>query len=1122
MSAFARLCLCLGCWVVGVSTLEGDADLEWTAEMINLRYEELNGAQAVNLSMAYATEIAATLGIPVLDVTDVDGRPGRVSLLLPDTSMASSAEQHHDMPSSHAAASTSSVLPTTQAPQAPQVPQVSQVPVEASSETTTTTAVMTTKTRAVVQARPPSAVTLPPLWPLKGIAYGALPCASQTCGDHGLPSRDMAQAGYSAQWSSSGRGDLSTMASLGATAVRMYHTLGLGAEQDHGQFLDEALRAGLNVMPGYHTEMANEADKCIDFDCFDAWKEATLQGFAVGFKAQGGWHNAVAALVIMNEPDFLENSPKCTFGGARCRVKAVISALDGVLAAEKEAGVDGGRVKLTATWSFALRTSIDGLVSGPGIFGFQDIAAAIKDPSIAGYEPRASLADLGDAFAKRWVHSLNTQAPWAFVDEMISKDYARFGSTPWFIGEYGANGQPAARIQSDLESMLAAADRGDGFVGAAFFQFQTAYEKGGSEMNFGLFSLGAEIHTTGEVCDVAAPCASWPVRCLSAELPWLPGALGDRAVAVAAAWQGSIPTGEAGMCTGSPTMQPPVPVPSPSTQEPTALPPTSFPTTRKPVRLPTGILPPLRPMNGIAYGALPCTEHACGGGGLASEDMPQAGYAAQWGPDGRDDLGVMRALGANAVRLYHSFGLDVDEDHGAFLDHAAHNGLNVLPGYHTENANHPGDCPMYDCFDTWKEATKFGLERGFQRGSDWHPAVAMLILLNEPDFFEHAPKCQPPGAWCHVKALVSALDGVLAAEREAGITAGRVKFTVTWSFALRTSIDGKVTGPGVFGFQDVMAGVSDPSIAGYQPRASVQELTEAFRTRWVHGLNTQSPWGFVQDMVAKDYDRFAPIPWFIGEYGGNGMPKAVIQVDLESMRRAAEEVGGFFVGAAMFQFQTTYWKGGAEMNFGLFGLGKARLHTTGKMHDKFSPIPRSWPVYCLDSRLEFLSGEVALRAQAVADAWGGSVPTGRGMCPPQRRLSALPSTLLACRVSAHDGVGIGRDDVRARLDSGSFSADLVRRTLSVIGANSTAIEGSLSVSVHSEGRPDDIGVAAWRSVSGKAFGVPLPWWTFAILGASAGLLAVAGLGRRASARAAVAKLAEAQVMGPKIETQSRV
>jgi len=513
-------------------------------------------------------------------------------------------------------------------------------------------------------------------------------------------------------------------------------------------------------------------------------------------------------------------------------------------------------------------------------------------------------------------------------------------------------------------------------------------------------------------------------------------------------------------------------------------------------------LPPLRPMKGIAYGALPCTEHACGGRGLASEDMPQAGYAAQWGPDGRDDLGVMRALGANAVRLYHSFGLDVDEDHGAFLDHAAHNGLNVLPGYHTENANHPDDCPMYDCFDTWKAATLFGLERGFQRGSDWHPAVAMLILLNEPDFFEHAPKCQPPGAWCHVKALVSALDGVLAAEREAGITASRVKFTVTWSFALRTSIDGKVTGPGVFGFQDVIAGVSDPSIAGYQPRASVQELTEAFRTRWVHGLNTQSPWGFVQDMVAREYDRFAPIPWFIGEYGGNGMPKAVIQADLEGMRRAAEEEGGFFAGAAMFQFQTTYWKGGAEMNFGLFGLGKTRLHTTGKMHDKFSPIPRTWPVYCLDSRLEFLSGDVALRAQAVADAWGGAVPMGPGMCPPHRRLSALPSTLIACRVSTRDGAS---DDVPARLDSGSLGPVLVRRTLSVIGANSTAVGGPLSVRVRSVGRLDDADVAAQRSASGKTSVAQLPWWTWAAVGASVVLLVAASLGRRASARSKLAQ-----------------
>merc|ERR1712214_134430 len=107
------------------------------------------------------------------------------------------------------------------------------------------------------------------------------------------------------------------------------------------------------------------------------------------------------------------------------------------------------------------------------------------------------------------------------------------------------------------------------------------------------------------------------------------------------------------------------------------------------------------------------------------------------------------------------------------------------------------------------------------------------------------------GAACRVKAAISALDGVLAAEKEAGVGAGRVMFTVTWSFAMRESIDGKVEGPGIYGFQDMVAVLDDPKVAHYTPRSSLEELQEAFKTRWVHGLNTQSPWNFVRDLVSK-------------------------------------------------------------------------------------------------------------------------------------------------------------------------------------------------------------------------------------------------------------------------------
>merc|ERR1712012_643906 len=481
-------------------------------------------------------------------------------------------------------------------------------------------------------------------------------------------------------------------------------------------------------------------------------------------------------------------------------------------------------------WSFGMMPSIDGDESGPGLFGFQDTVAGIANPQLANYTPRSSQAEMEQAFRTRWMHGLNTQAPWGFVKAVVANNYAKFSPIPWFIGEYGANGQLAETIQSDLEDMeKLATEEGSNFLGAAFFQFQTAHFKGGSELNFGVFKLGSE-----KLTEISAPCddrshdcPKLPVYCLSPDLSWLPGTMANRASAVAAAWHGTTEGGQ-GLCA--------------TTSE-------------------TG-MPPLAPLRGIAYGALPCKAHACSDTGPVSEDMLQDMYSKQWGADGRDDLGIIGRLGANAVRLYYSLGLDTPQNHGGFLDHAQAVGLNVMPGYHTN-----GNCPKFDCFETWKQSTLQGFRRGFQKGSNWHPAVSALILLNEPDFFGGYPQCLPRGAWCRVKAVLSAMDGVLAAEREAGVEPGRVRLTVTWSFGMMPSIDGEESGPGLFGFQDTVAGIANPQLANYTPRSSQAEMEQAFRTRWMHGLNTQAPWGFVKAVVANNYAKFSPIPWFIGEYG---------------------------------------------------------------------------------------------------------------------------------------------------------------------------------------------------------------------------------------------------------------
>jgi len=291
-----------------------------------------------------------------------------------------------------------------------------------------------------------------------------------------------------------------------------------------------------------------------------------------------------------------------------------------------------------------------------------------------------------------------------------------------------------------------------------------------------------------------------------------------------------------------------------------------------------------------------------------------------------------------------------------------------------------------------------------------------------------------------VKAAISALDGVLAAEKEAGVSAGRVKFTVTWSFAMKESIDGMVRGPGIFGFQDMVAVIEDPQIAKYTPRTSLGEMQEAFRTRWVHGLNTQAPWNFVRDVISQDYSRFLPIPWFIGEYGGNQQDEDVIRADMESMQ--AHALGSdAFLGAAFFQFQTTYWKGGAEKNFGLFGLGEQQLGETGEVCEMGCS---KWPVHCLTTNLSWLPGTKANRAKALASAWGGSIDHS-ALCPNERRLRTVTlGAKLACRIRA--GAASDRVSVVAKaLGTEAFSNRIINRTWLLLEGGGDALGSGLSL-----------------------------------------------------------------------------
>lgn len=57
-------------------------------------------------------------------------------------------------------------------------------------------------------------------------------------------------------------------------------------------------------------------------------------------------------------------------------------------------------------------------------------------------------------------------------------------------------------------------------------------------------------------------------------------------------------------------------------------------------------------MKAVSYGPVPLKEPGAGAGLLAQDDWMVEAAKPMWGLRGRDDLGIVRQLGANTVRLY--------------------------------------------------------------------------------------------------------------------------------------------------------------------------------------------------------------------------------------------------------------------------------------------------------------------------------------------------------------------------------------------------------------------------------------------------------------------------------------
>ncbi|CAE7303278.1 TDP1 [Symbiodinium pilosum] len=156
---------------------------------------------------------------------------------------------------------------------------------------------------------------------------------------------------------------------------------------------------------------------------------------------------------------------------------------------------------------------------------------------------------------------------------------------------------------------------------------------------------------------------------------------------------------------------------------------------------------------------------------------------SQWGLGGRNDIGIMAQMGARMVRLY---GNDPRFDGTKFLNYSNSWGLKIVAGISDYPYEHgPGSCwtTDLDCYEAIQESYTSTLEgKGFLANGKYHPALDTLVLTNEPDL-----KFTKTAGQDYMRAVLSAFDGVLAAEKAKGLNVtspDNIKLTAAFSYSV--------------------------------------------------------------------------------------------------------------------------------------------------------------------------------------------------------------------------------------------------------------------------------------------------------------------------------------------------
>lgn len=364
-------------------------------------------------------------------------------------------------------------------------------------------------------------------------------------------------------------------------------------------------------------------------------------------------------------------------------------------------------------------------------------------------------------------------------------------------------------------------------------------------------------------------------------------------------------------------------------------------------------------LRGISYGPSPLKKPAK----LPNDDFMAPDAKALWGSSGRGDLAIMQAVGANAVRLY---GNDPGLSHTEFLDEAQQQGLKVIPGM----SDYPytqmqGSCIStgFNCFKQLKEQYALNLKNGFLASEDaYHPALHTIIVINEPDL--KIPGITQPNKFC--KAIISAIDGMLDAEKDAGVTKNLVNFTATMSFGICSACKGSSGKPSLGQMLNLRAAMLNPESVNYTAK---NDLAAFYKTRFTNSFNTNNPARDIGPLFLNKYEEvFTDVPVFIGEYHA---PRFDTKKDMAQIMEIAEQ-SQVLTGVAFFEFQVRYDKGGSEMDFGMFGLGPTSVAS-------FTYFGEQFEAWCLTSVEDMVSKSYSV-ASAITAAFGGKGIDEQSLC----------------------------------------------------------------------------------------------------------------------------------------------